>query len=165
LVVIVRQVQPLAGLDLAARAPRQVWPTRGIFTQAARAIGPGRPAAGTDPLGGLTPRLVIACGASQSAARLGAYLNMAATGGIRVPELEAPVAVHSGSRPGNPLAALIGQTVPYPPARLAARYPDAEAYLRAWDAAVDRAREQGLLLGTDLEELRQRGRKIAAGLW
>jgi len=88
-----------------------------------------------------------------------------ATGGIRVPELEAPVATHSGSRPGNPLAALIGQSVPYPPARLAARYPDADAYLRDWDAAVDRARDQGLLLDTDLEELRQRGREVAAGRW
>ena len=48
-----------------------------IFTQAARAVGPGRPTDGIDPLGGLTPRLVIACGASQSSARLGAYLNMA----------------------------------------------------------------------------------------
>jgi hypothetical protein len=88
-----------------------------------------------------------------------------AAGGIRVPEVEAPVAAHSGSRPGNPLAALIGQTVPYPPERLAARYPDADAYLRDWDAAVDRARAQGLLLDTDLDDLRQRGRKIAAGLW
>ena len=293
-----------------------------IFTQAARAVGPGRPASGTDPLGGLAPRLVLACGASQSAARLGAYLNMAddtercfdgylllvhwglcvyppdqpmmttfaalgdghyggssaindrgrvpvlvlnsesealhnvsvrqpdsptfrfweiagtahtsespdltpllerdglpvfppapdantvnwrwvrnaalehlvrwsdggppppsfplidasldagihrdesgnATGGIRVPELEAPVAVHSGSRPGDPLAALIGQSTPYPHERLAAWYPDADAYLREWDAAVDRAREAGLLLYTDREELRQRGRKVAASL-
>jgi hypothetical protein len=76
-----------------------------------------------------------------------------------------PATRHSGTRPGNPLAALIGQSVPYPPARLAARYPDADAYLRAWDAAVDRAREQGLLLDADLDELRQRGHKIAAGLW
>lgn len=48
---------------------------------------------------------------------------------------------------------------------LAARYPDAGAYLRAWDAAVDQARDQGLLLDTDLEELRQRGRKVAASRW
>ncbi len=37
-----------------------------------------------------------------------------ATGGIRIPELEAPVAAYSGTRPGNPLAALIGQTHPVP---------------------------------------------------
>ena len=294
-----------------------------IFTQAARAVGPGRPTDGIDPLGGLTPRLVIACGASQSSARLGAYLNMAddtercidgylllthwglcvyppdqpmmitfgrrgggfyggssaiddrgrvpvlvlnsesetlhnvpvrqpdsptfrfweiagaghigevpdmtpllvregmpvfppasdantidwrwvrsaalehlvrwagggapppsfppidasrdagihrdetgnATGGIRIPELEAPVAAYAGTRPGNPLAALIGQTVPYPAERLASLYPDADAYLRAWDAAVDRAREAGLVLDTELDGLRQRGRKTAADLF
>ncbi len=72
--------------------------------------------------------------------------------------------MHSGSRPGDPLAALIGQSTPYPHERLAARYPDADAYLREWDAAVDRAREAGLLLDTDREELRQRGRKVAASL-
>jgi hypothetical protein len=88
-----------------------------------------------------------------------------ATGGIRVPELEAPTATYSGTRPGNPLAALIGQTVPYPANRLSSLYPDADAYLRAWDDAVDRAREHGLVLGTDLDGLRQRGRKIAADLF
>jgi len=294
-----------------------------IFTQAARAVRGGRQATGTDPLGGLTPRLVIASGASQSAARLGAYLNMAddqercfdgyfllthwglcvyppdqplivtfgplgdgfhggssaindrgrvpilvlnsesetlhnvpvrqpdsptfrfweiagaahigvapdmtpmltreglpvfppaenantidwiwvrnaalehlgrwadggtpppsfplvdasldagihhdeagnATGGIRVPELEAPTAAHSGTRPGNPLAALIGQSIPYTSAQLASRYQDAGTYLREWDAAVDRARVQGLVLDADLEELRRRGRQTAADLW
>ncbi len=88
-----------------------------------------------------------------------------AAGGIRVPELEAPTAVHSGTRPGNPLEALIGQTVPYPPGQLAARYAGAASYLREWDAAVDRARGRGLVLDADLEGLRQRGRKTAADLW
>jgi hypothetical protein len=91
--------------------------------------------------------------------------NGNATGGIRIPELEAPTAAYSGTRPGNPLAALIGQTVPYPAERLASLYPDADAYLRAWDAAVDRAREQGLVLDTDLAALRDRGRKTAADLF
>jgi Alpha/beta hydrolase domain len=45
-----------------------------IFTQAARAVGPGR--SGTlDPLGGLDVRHVIAQGGSQSAARLATYFN------------------------------------------------------------------------------------------
>ena len=45
-----------------------------IFTQAARALGPGR-ADPIDPLGGLAVRRVIAMGGSQSAMRLVAYLN------------------------------------------------------------------------------------------
>ena len=45
-----------------------------IFTQAARAVGPDRDRT-TDPLGGLDVRRVIAMGSSQSAGRLGTYVN------------------------------------------------------------------------------------------
>ena len=48
-----------------------------IFSQGARAVGPARPTVPVDPLGGLAPRLVIATGGSQSAMRLGSYLNIA----------------------------------------------------------------------------------------
>jgi hypothetical protein len=47
-----------------------------IFTQAARAVGRDRPATGADPLSGLAPGLVLATGGSQSAMRLGSYLNL-----------------------------------------------------------------------------------------
>ena len=47
-----------------------------IFSQAARRLREG-PADGVDMLGGLSPRLVIATGGSQSAMRLGSYLNIA----------------------------------------------------------------------------------------
>lgn len=46
-----------------------------IFTQAARAVAPDRPRDGLDPMGGLDVRHLVALGASQSAARLGAYVN------------------------------------------------------------------------------------------
>ncbi len=48
-----------------------------IFSQAARLLGPDRAPDGPDPLGDLVPRLVLASGGSQSAIRLGAYLNLA----------------------------------------------------------------------------------------
>ncbi len=48
-----------------------------IFSQAGRAVSAGRPTAPVDPLGGLEPRTVLAIGASQSAMRLGSYLNIA----------------------------------------------------------------------------------------
>ena len=47
-----------------------------IFSQAARRLREG-PAGGIDMLGGRSPRLVIATGGSQSAMRLGSYLNLA----------------------------------------------------------------------------------------
>ena len=48
-----------------------------IFTQAARTVAPGREVSNPDPLGGLEPRRIIALGASQSALRLGSYVNLA----------------------------------------------------------------------------------------
>ncbi len=46
-----------------------------IFTQAARAVAPDRPRDEVDPMGGLDVRHLVALGASQSAARLGTYVN------------------------------------------------------------------------------------------
>ncbi len=46
-----------------------------IFTQGARAIGKDRPKQGVDPMAGLAVQRVVAQGASQSAGRLGTYLN------------------------------------------------------------------------------------------
>src|SRR5205085_2952394 len=46
-----------------------------IFTQAARAIGRDRDRGGVDPMGGLDVRKLVAQGGSQSAGRLGTYLN------------------------------------------------------------------------------------------
>ena len=46
-----------------------------IFTQAARAVGAARDHGGIDPMGGLDVRKVVAMGGSQSAGRLGAYIN------------------------------------------------------------------------------------------
>jgi hypothetical protein len=48
-----------------------------FFTQAGRALAADRPRDGHDPLGGLEPRMLIATGVSQSAMRLGSYLNVA----------------------------------------------------------------------------------------
>jgi hypothetical protein len=47
----------------------------GIFTEAARALGPARPRGAADPLGGLRVERLLALGASQSAGRLATYLN------------------------------------------------------------------------------------------
>ncbi|MCC6959559.1 MAG: hypothetical protein IT301_06895 [Dehalococcoidia bacterium] len=46
-----------------------------IFTQAARAVGKDRPRGTADPMGGLPVERVVAQGASQSAGRLGTYVN------------------------------------------------------------------------------------------
>jgi len=56
--------------------PGDAW-SYDIFTQAARALIAGRSSSGVDPLGGLVPQTVLASGGSQSAIRLGSYLNIA----------------------------------------------------------------------------------------
>jgi hypothetical protein len=47
----------------------------GVFAQIGRAVGPNRDRSGSDPLGGLNVKNVIALGASQSAGRLATYMN------------------------------------------------------------------------------------------
>ncbi|MFI5045706.1 MAG: alpha/beta hydrolase domain-containing protein [Acidimicrobiia bacterium] len=46
-----------------------------IFTQAGRAVGPDRARRPVDPMGGLDVQRLVAYGASQSAGRLGTYVN------------------------------------------------------------------------------------------
>jgi Alpha/beta hydrolase domain len=84
-----------------------------------------------------------------------------ALGGIRLPELEAPTARHSGTNSSNPLAALAGESVPLSSDQIAELYPDPSAYEKAWDAAVDRLVADGLVLPDDIERLRARGRDVA----
>jgi Alpha/beta hydrolase domain len=48
-----------------------------IYAQAARALLGDRQEGDIDPLGGLVPRTVVAVGSSQSAMRLGSYINIA----------------------------------------------------------------------------------------
>jgi hypothetical protein len=88
-----------------------------------------------------------------------------ATGGIRLPELEVPTARHSGTNSVSPLAALTGESVPFDTSEIHRRYASAADYLEKWDAAVDRAREQGLLLDADVDTVRRCGRDLADELW
>jgi hypothetical protein len=85
-------------------------------------------------------------------------------GGIRLPDLAAPTGVHLGSNPGNPLAALSGQSLPFSVEQLA-RYSGADDYVSRWDAAVDDVEAFGLVLPDAVDALRARGRTIASSLW
>lgn len=46
-----------------------------VFTQGALAVGPNRPRDGVDPMGGLDVKRVVGQGGSQSAGRIGTYVN------------------------------------------------------------------------------------------
>lgn len=80
-------------------------------------------------------------------------------GGIRVPEVAAPVAAFRGERDGglaNP-AWLQGHSEPFSEAQLKKRYATATARRDTWNEAVDRLAAEGLVLPEDVETLRARG--------
>ena len=82
-----------------------------------------------------------------------------ALGGIRTPELEAPVASYRGERSedlSNPNW-LDGMTIPLEESELTRRYPNANDRIERWHKAVDHLIEKGLVLPEDAEALRRRG--------
>jgi Alpha/beta hydrolase domain len=88
-----------------------------------------------------------------------------ALGGVRLPDLVAPTATHSGTNLGNPLAALAGLSTPLPADVVRELYEDAAAYLGVWDSAVDELAAAGLVLPDAVESVRKTGRMIAAQRW
>jgi Alpha/beta hydrolase domain len=90
--------------------------------------------------------------------------NGEALGGVRTPQVQAPVAILSGigqpeqgpsksgsttSVSGSELCAIFGTTVPFSRAKLAALYPTHAAFLAKWDAAVAADVNEGYLLAAD----------------
>lgn len=77
-----------------------------------------------------------------------------ARGGIRLPDVEVPVAVN-GSKPlGEDLfAVLCGSCVPFTPGQVLARYGDREGYLDRYRSAAERAAAVGVLRPRDVRRL------------
>jgi Alpha/beta hydrolase domain len=84
-----------------------------------------------------------------------------ATGGVRLPDVIAPTAHNRGDNDVNILVAMLGESVPFTPDELAARYPSRTDYLAEWDGAVDALLTAGLDLEAQTDSLRARGRKVA----
>jgi len=81
-----------------------------------------------------------------------------AVGGVRLPELVAPLATHSGTNTQNPLAALMGKSTPLPASRIAELYRDYDEFLKGWEGAVDDLANLGLVLPDAIANLKARGR-------
>jgi hypothetical protein len=88
-----------------------------------------------------------------------------ASGGLRLPDLAVPTAVHSGTNGRSLPAALAGHSIPLTDEQISALYPDPDTYLKAWNDALDTSRAQGLILESDLDAERARGRTIAGARW
>ncbi len=80
-----------------------------------------------------------------------------ALGGIRLPDIEVPTASHSGfgtRREGSRFGFLYGTATDFDADQLAALYPDSKHYLDAWNAALERSIEQGMVLPEDATAMR-----------
>lgn len=76
-----------------------------------------------------------------------------ALGGVRLPHVEVPVALHSGEGNGPmPHVRTLGSSTPFDPVLLRRLYPTHEDYLERFTAAARRAVEQGFLLPADADE-------------
>jgi hypothetical protein len=79
-----------------------------------------------------------------------------AVGGIRTPQVDAPVATLSGlGQEGESFCRLFGTTRPLDAPTLAARYGDQAGFVARWDDAVGRAVDAGALVPADADRLRQ----------
>jgi hypothetical protein len=78
-----------------------------------------------------------------------------ALGGIRTPQVDAPIDILSGeAAPGGPIACILfGSTKPLPAERIAARYASPTAYLEAYNKAADATIGGGFVLAEDREAL------------
>jgi hypothetical protein len=88
-----------------------------------------------------------------------------ALGGIRLPDLDAPVASLSGAASsGSPgFCTLFGSTIPFDAARLAELYPNHEAYVAKYGAAVDRLLASGFILAPDADAAKAAARASDIG--
>jgi alpha/beta hydrolase family protein len=71
-------------------------------------------------------------------------------GGIRTPQVDVPVATLSGlGQSGTGFCGIFGTTKPFDVATLAARYPSHAAFVKAWNAASDKAVKAGSVVAAD----------------
>jgi hypothetical protein len=85
-------------------------------------------------------------------------------GGIRTPDVDAPVATLTGQ--GNPdsvFCLLFGQEIAFSADRLAARYPTHQSYIDAVTASADAALEAGFLLADDRDAMVEAAERSSVG--
>ncbi|MGE3833723.1 MAG: alpha/beta hydrolase domain-containing protein [Acidimicrobiia bacterium] len=83
-----------------------------------------------------------------------------AVGGIRLPELEAPVREYRGMAIGTGRPPLFGASRPLADDVIRRLYPTRRDYLERWGAAVDRLAASGAIRPEDVEVLRARGESV-----
>jgi Alpha/beta hydrolase domain len=85
-----------------------------------------------------------------------------ALGGVRMPDVVAPLAVHAGMKTELSAAALMGESTPLSAERVRALYVDATDFNKRWDESVDNLVELGLVLPEAIAPLKARGHTLYA---
>ncbi len=135
--------------NLSCGAPINAGPAHFVVKAALRALDTWVRTGAVPPT---APRLEVSGGDKPAVVR---DEDGIAKGGIRSPQVDAPVDVLSGDPPPNPdlICVLMGSTKPLPAARLTARYPSRAAYQAAYGKAADAAIATGMFLPEDREAL------------
>jgi hypothetical protein len=105
---------------------------------------------GTAPV--VAPRIDVTPGATPQVQR---NADGIATGGVRTPPVDVPVAALSGAPGRNPstICLLLGSATPLSTARIAALYPSRQTYMQRYTAAVDKTIKAGFALPADRKPL------------
>lgn len=87
-----------------------------------------------------------------------------AVGGIRTPQLDAPIATLSGlGQAGDSFCALFGTTAPLSTDRLGELYPDHDTFVDRWNESLDAAVDAGVVLDADAQQLRRVAEQSSIG--
>jgi hypothetical protein len=90
--------------------------------------------------------------------------NGNARGGIRSPHVDAPIATLSGlGQSGTSFCFLFGTTTPFDAAKLATLYPSHAAFVKAWNAATDKAVKAGFITAVDGKNIKAAAAQSTVG--
>ena len=109
------------------------------------------------------PRMDVVAGPPTTITR---DANGNAVGGIRTPEVDAPIAAFSGL--GNTgvfsFCVVFGTTMPFDAATLSSLYPTHSAYTKAFNTATSSAKKAGFILGPDATLLKKSAKASSIGM-
>ncbi len=87
-----------------------------------------------------------------------------AIGGVRTPQVDAPIASLGSQGNSGGFCFLFGSTVPYSAAHIATLYKSHNQFVSAWSRAIDRDQASGFILPADAVELRRAAAASNVGL-
>ncbi len=76
-----------------------------------------------------------------------------AIGGIRWPDVEAPLGTHTGESSGDGFVQLMGKSTPFPAEKVRALYPSQETWIAKYQEATQRLVDSGVVLSDDAADM------------